>query len=59
MGDDLLERCQAIATSTWSDALDSKNIPGVLQGLVYLSGTERIAGRVVTAQETTAPLGTY
>ncbi len=55
----LLERCRAIATSTWSDALDSLSLPGVLSGLIHHSGAGRVAGRAVTVHEVTAPLGTY
>ncbi len=55
----LLDRCRAIATGTWSDALDSLSLPGVLSGLIHRSGAGRVAGRAVTVREVTAPLGTY
>jgi len=52
----LLQRCSAIATSTWSDALDQLGIAGVIQGLVLQSGSGRVAGSAVTVRETTGPL---
>jgi 3-hexulose-6-phosphate synthase/6-phospho-3-hexuloisomerase len=55
----LLARCRAIATSTWSDALDQLHVPGVLYGLTLRSGTGPIAGIAVTVRETAAALGAY
>lgn len=55
----LLARCRAIATSTWSDALDALDIAGVLQGLSLRSGAGSIAGRAVTVRETPGTLGDY
>ena len=45
----LLQRCQTIGTSTWSDALDACGISGVVRGLVQRSGHGRFAGFAVTA----------
>lgn len=56
---DLLARCRAIATSTWSDALDLLRISGVIQGLTLRSGAGSIAGRAVTVRETPGDLGAY
>jgi regulator of RNase E activity RraA len=52
----LLQRCSAVATSTWSDALDQLAIAGVIQGLALQSGSGRVAGLAVTVTETTGPL---
>jgi regulator of RNase E activity RraA len=52
----LLQRCSAVATSTWSDALDQLGIAGVIQGLALQSGSGRVAGSAVTVRETTGPL---
>ena len=52
----LLQRCSAIATSTWSDALDQLGIAGVVQGLALQSGSGCVAGSAVTVRETTGPL---
>jgi len=56
---DLLARCRAVATSTWSDALDQLQIPGVLQGLMLRSGAGAVAGRAVTVRETAGTLGAF
>lgn len=48
---DLFERCRAIATSTWSDALDRLRIAGVIEGLALRSGAEAMCGRAVTVKE--------
>ena len=57
MPSDLLARCRAVATSTWSDALDQLQLPGVLQGLTLRSGSGAIAGTAVTVRETAGSLG--
>jgi len=48
---------QAIAASTWSDALDACGIAGALAGLAWRSGTPPMAGRAVTVREAVGPLG--
>jgi regulator of RNase E activity RraA len=55
----LLQRCKAIATSTWSDALDQCGISGVVRGLVQRSGGGRFAGFAVTARERAGALGSF
>ncbi|NWJ46674.1 MAG: RraA family protein [Chloroflexi bacterium] len=57
--ENLLVRCVAIATSTWSDALDQLELAGVIQGLQHRSGIGRIAGRAVTVKEVTGELGDH
>ena len=49
---DLQARCRAIASSTWSDALDQLGLRGVIDGLTLRSGTGRIAGPALTVKET-------
>jgi regulator of RNase E activity RraA len=56
---DILARCRAIATNTWSDALDQIGLRGVLQGLALASGKGRISGPAITVKETVGPFGTY
>lgn len=51
----LLQRCSAVGTSTWSDALDQLGIAGVIEGLALQSGSGCIAGSAVTVRETTNP----
>ena len=53
----LVERCAAIGTSTWSDALDRLGLPGVLAGLERRAGALPFAGTVVTVAEEVGPLG--
>ena len=55
----LLQRCQTIGTSTWSDALDACGISGVVRGLVQRSGRGRFAGFAVTARERAGALGSF
>ncbi|HXN44068.1 MAG TPA: hypothetical protein VN917_07475, partial [Xanthobacteraceae bacterium] len=55
----LLQRCKAIGTSTWSDALDQCGISGVVRGLVQRSGGGRFAGFAVTARERAGTLGNF
>src|SRR6202049_4304855 len=55
----LLQRCNAIGTSTWSDALDQCGISGVVRGLVQRSGRGRFAGFAVTARERAGTLGSF
>ena len=59
MSVELLERCRAIATSTWSDALDELGAAGVVHDLSLRSGTGRVAGIAVTVKETVAASGSY
>jgi regulator of RNase E activity RraA len=56
---ELLVRCRGIATSTWSDALDSLGIRGVLRGLVQRSGRGRFVGFAVTARQRAGELGDF
>lgn len=55
----LLQRCSAIASSTWSDALDLLGIAGVIQGLSLQSGSGCVAGLALTVKETVGSLGTF
>jgi regulator of RNase E activity RraA len=55
----LLQRCRALATSTWSDALDQLGIAGVIQGLALQSGSGCVAGLALTVQETVGPLQAF
>lgn len=48
----VLDRCRAVATSTWSDALDSLGLRGVIPGLTLRSGSGRVAGWAATVKET-------
>ncbi|MBI4347846.1 MAG: RraA family protein [Elusimicrobia bacterium] len=57
--EELIGRCRRIGTATWSDALDSLGIDGVLRGLTVRSGNGRVAGEAVTVQEEVAPFGTF
>ena len=57
--DHLLSRCERIATSTWSDALDELAIKGVVTGLSQRSGSGRFAGYAVTAREVAGPLQAF
>jgi 3-hexulose-6-phosphate synthase/6-phospho-3-hexuloisomerase len=59
MSSALLARCRAIATSTWSDALDQFQLHGVIQGLVLRTGSGPIAGTAVTVRESVGGLGSY
>ncbi|MBZ5603134.1 MAG: RraA family protein [Acidobacteriia bacterium] len=47
----LINRCRAIATSTWSDALDRLKLDGVIGGLALRSGSGAMCGRAVTVKE--------
>lgn len=59
MSHDLPRRCRAIATSTWSDALDRLSLPGVIEGLTLRSGAGAIAGPALTVRETAGALGSH
>lgn len=59
MNDAFLKRCGAIPVSTWSDALDSMGIQGVMQGLELRSGGGRICGLAVTARQIPGRLGEF
>lgn len=48
----LAERCRAVATSTWSDALDQLGLAGVIDGLILRSGAGRVVGPALTVKET-------
>lgn len=56
---ELLARCARIATSTWSDALDSFGIAGVVQGIQRRSGAGRAIGFATTARHAWGPLGEF
>jgi regulator of RNase E activity RraA len=56
---ELLARCAGIATSTWSDALDTFGIAGVVQGITRRSGERRMAGFAVTARHACGTLGEF
>lgn len=56
---ELLSRCGAIGTSTWSDAMDACGIDGVVRGLTRRSGQGRFAAFAVTAREMPGALGAY
>lgn len=57
MDAELIRRCRVIGTSTWSDALDSLGLTGVVSGLVPRATDERFAGPSVTVDEQVGPLG--
>jgi 3-hexulose-6-phosphate synthase/6-phospho-3-hexuloisomerase len=59
MSAELLARCRAIATSTWSDALDHLGIEGVICGLTLRSGASCVAGTAVTVKECVGRFGAY
>ncbi|WP_454732911.1 MULTISPECIES: RraA family protein [Cupriavidus] len=56
---DLLARCGRIGSSTWSDALDTLGIAGVVQGIARRSGGARIAGFAATARHSWGQLGDF
>ena len=53
--DQVLPRCERIATSTWSDALDELAAEGVAAGISQRSGSGRFAAYAVTAREVAGP----
>ncbi len=55
----LLARCAKIAASTWSDALDTIGIDGVVQGIPRRSGKGRIAGFATTARHVCGRYGDF
>ena len=56
---ELLARCAKIGTSTWSDALDTFGISGVVQGIPRRSGEGRVVGFATTARHASGPLGGF
>lgn len=54
-----LARCARLGTSTWSDALDSLGIAGVITGLTQRSGHGRFAAFAVTAIHKIGALGDF
>jgi regulator of RNase E activity RraA len=56
---DLLARCAKIGSSTWSDALDTFGISGLVEGIQRRSGDERIVGFATTARQVAGELGQY
>lgn len=55
----LLDECARIASSTWSDALDTLGVAGVVQGIPRRSGQGRISGFAVTARHVHGGLGEF
>lgn len=55
----LLARCARMGSSTWSDALDSLGIAGVVQGIPRRSGEGLMVGFAATARHTCGPLGGF
>jgi regulator of RNase E activity RraA len=55
----LLQRCQAIGTSTWSDALDQCGLSGIVRGLLQRGGRGRFAGFAATARARAGALGSF
>ena len=55
----LLERCARITSSTWSDAIDSLGIAGVVQGVAQRSGEGVMAGFATTVRHTCGSLGRF
>ncbi len=56
---ELLARCCKIGTSTWSDALDTFGIAGVVQGIPRRSGEGRAVGFATTARHAWGALGQF
>src|SRR3954468_23608399 len=54
-----LARCARLSTSTWSDALDSLGIEGVISGLPHRSGQGRFAALAVTVIHKVGALGSF
>jgi regulator of RNase E activity RraA len=59
MDESLLGRCRRIATATWSDALDHLKIAGVVDGVYWRCGAQRIAGPAVTVRAEVGTLGRF
>lgn len=59
MKDEILARCRAIGTATWSDAMDERGIPGVVCGLVQRGGQGRCAGYAMTVRGEVGELGRF
>ena len=57
--EELLQRCARIAASTWSDALDTFGIAGVVQDIPRRSGEDRMAGFATTARHASGALGEF
>src|SRR5262245_10063040 len=55
----LLARCARMGASTWSDAIDSLGIAGVVQGLAQRSGEGVMVGFATTVRHTCGSLGTF
>jgi regulator of RNase E activity RraA len=56
---DLLARCAGIGSSTWSDALDSFGISGIVEGIERRSGDQPMVGFAATARQVAGELGQY
>ena len=57
---DLVQRCLAVGTSTWSDTLDRMGASDcVLDGILQRAGRGRIAGEVLTVKLAVGALGEY
>ncbi len=55
----LMQRCAAIGSSTWADALDTLGIQGVVQGIAQRAGQGRVVGAAITARHQWGPLGEF
>ena len=55
----LLARCARMGSSTWSDAIDSLGIAGVVQGIPQRSGEGVMAGFATTVRHIVGPLGRF
>ena len=57
---DLLARCLAVGSSTWSDTLDRMGFgDAVLDGLTQRAGSGRIAGSALTVKLAVGALNDY
>ena len=55
----LLARCARMGSGTWSDAIDSLGIAGVVQGIAQRSGESVMAGFATTVRHTVGALGGF
>jgi regulator of RNase E activity RraA len=55
----LRDRCRAVPTASWSDALDAHELPGVLSGIERRSGKGRVVGPATTVFESVTAFGGY
>lgn len=59
LNEELMRRCDPIATSTWADALDALGIHGVMQGITLRAGKGRVIGVATTARHVWGKLGDF